>query len=156
MTTDHKILVRTSGGDGGSSVFPGRSDNVSPVGGGSQMQGGRPLQIQSGTGTIITAPSGGPNTPLKFVMVSITGPTSYTTGGDAPNWTQAGFASAADIVAVIPMGFAQVGLGNIFEYDHANNLMLVRQSAGVGVPLSQVANASNQSAVVFRALVIGT
>lgn len=134
------------GGAGGSAAYPIRDDNVSFASGGQQTQGGRVSGLTAG----------GPNIPLKWNLVQITGPASYTTGGDAVNWTQVegGPDTTADLIAVIPI--TPCGShGKVMEYDHANNKLKIMVSNGAAV-LAEVANASNQSTATWHALVVST
>lgn len=138
-----KLVSR--GGAGGSAAYPTRDDIASPSSGGQQNQGGRVAGLTAAGG----------NVPLKWNVVQITGPASYTTGGDAPNWNSVGFASNSDVIAVIPLGPVAGSVGKVMEYDHANNKLKIMVSNGAAV-LAEVANGSDQSAAVWYAMVVGT
>lgn len=139
------IRLLSRGGAGGSAAYPARDDIAAPAAGGQQTQGGRVAGLTAAGAAV----------PLKHTLVTITGQSSYTTGGDAPNWTSVGFASNGDVIAVIPMGLTAGSNGRVMEYDHANAKLKIMVSNGAAV-LAEVANGTDQSTFSFVALVIGT
>jgi len=93
----------------------------------------------------------------KCVLADITFSASYATGGDTYTAAQFGM-SKVDLV--VPVGPAVASATSGFDVmpDTANlklRLLGMNAAAGVGNALTEVANASNQSAVVARCLVYG-
>ena len=88
---------------------------------------------------------------LHLKTVTITGDSSYPTGGYALTPAQVGFTS---IVAVLFSDASALGVQATYDYTN-QKVKLFWTGAGLSAALAEVTNATNVSTAVLRALIIG-
>lgn len=82
------------------------------------------------------------------VIVTVTFPNPYTVGGETINPSDIGLGQ------ILMLTIIQGEDGYIFEWDSANNKIIVRESAATAVPLGEI-GADDLSLVVVEVFAIG-
>ena len=85
---------------------------------------------------------------VSGVIVTVTFDNSYASGGEVINPSDIGLGQ------ILMLNIIQGEDGYIFEWDSANNKILVRESAATAIPLGEV-GADNLSAVVVEVFALG-